>query len=419
MEAIPPCPLFTRWREVAALTALLLALFGYNLYHTYTLYRSVVSEPIHTTTATVLNQYVKTKGRRSYTVFKMRSTEGYRFYTTSYEDLKDLRGRRVWLKLVTKRIDFLSFLRGFYAPSFDLRLDASDWTLRGVLLQKIAAQHANMQMRALYEALFLGRPIPRSLRKEVSFLGISHLIAISGFHLAVLFGALFMLLRPFYRFAQERYFPWRHMRRDLSLAIMVLLGGYLWLVGVLPSLLRSFVMLVLGFWLYHRHIRLLSFSTLLLTVGVILASMPEFLFSIGFWFSVGGVFFIYLFLHHWGGVAPWKLFVGLNLWVFVTMLPLVHSIFPLFSWYQLLSPLWSMLFGLFYPIALGAHLIGAGGLFDPWLSHLFSLRGQALEVETPLWFLLLYLGVALWAIRWRVLAYLLPLLSLSLVLVSV
>ncbi len=411
MEAIEKCPLFVDKKEIAFIILFLVAIFCWQLFEKYDTYRNITASRIHTATVSVENQYLKTKNKKRYTVFKLRSEEGYRFYTTSYEDLKDLRGRELELKFVTDRIGFLDFLGGFYAPSFDLRLMEKRQTLRGILLEKIADQHEDPKMQALFQALFLGAPIPKILREEVSYLGISHLIAISGFHLGVLFGALYALLRQLYRPIHNRLFPWRNMRQDLSVTIILLLWGYVTLVGYLPSLLRSFVMLVIGFWLYHRHIRLFSFSALALAVGVILALMPEFLFSIGFWFSVSGVFFIYLFLHHFGHLEPWRLFVGINLWVYLLMIPITHSIFPAFSWHQLFSPLLSMLFGFFYPLELGLHLIGAGEWLDPLLESLFSLRGEVYRIETPLWFLGIYLLVAVASIRWRRLLGLPPLLA--------
>jgi len=419
MEAIDKCDLFTNRREIVLISVFLLAIFGWHLSQKYRLYQKIVSTHVHTTKVVVENQYLKEKRGKVYTVFRMRSPEGYRFYTTSHEDLKDLRRRTLRVKFVTKRIGFIDFLKGFYAPSFDLRLEEKRETFRDFLLKMIAKQHEDTKMQSLFQALFLGEPIPRGLRKEVGYLGLSHLIAISGFHLALLFGALYSLFRLLYRPLQERFFPWRNMRQDLSVVIILLLIGYLMLVGYLPSLLRSFVMLVIGFWLYHRHIRLLSFSTLALAVALILAFMPEFLFSVGFWFSVSGVFFIYLFLHHFGHLKPWQIFAGINLWVYLLMLPVIHTIFGTFSWYQLLSPLFSMLFGLFYPLELGLHLLGAGGWLDPLPEALFSLRGGVYQIHTPLWFLGLYLLFAFASIRWRRLLGILLLFPFSLILVSV
>ena len=67
--------------------------------------------------AEVLLQYTKQKGNREYFVLKLKSDFGI-FYTTTYEDLRDIRHRQILLRLVFKNVDFWEFLKGFYAPSF-------------------------------------------------------------------------------------------------------------------------------------------------------------------------------------------------------------------------------------------------------------------------------------------------------------
>ncbi|MCB5267736.1 MAG: ComEC/Rec2 family competence protein, partial [Candidatus Cloacimonetes bacterium] len=80
----------------------------------------------------------------------------------------------------------------------------------------------------------------------------SHLLAISGFHLGVLSTVLFFLVRPMYRLFQKRYFPYAHANRDTFIFVACCLLLYMLFLGTPPSLLRAFGMLVVGFVLYDR-----------------------------------------------------------------------------------------------------------------------------------------------------------------------
>jgi competence protein ComEC len=255
-----------------------------------------------------------------------------------------------------------------------------------------------MKMKELFSALFLAEPISKSLRTDVSNLGISHLIAISGFHLGVLFTILYFLFRTIYIYFQDRYFPYRNIKFDLTILILVLLFGYMSLIGYVPSVVRSFVMMALGFFLFHRSFKIISFEVLYVTILFILAIIPEFLFSIGFWFSISGVFYIYLFLHHFSYLKNWQIFLLLNFWVYIAMIPIVHFIFPNFSLYQLFSPFLTMVFSIFYPLEMLLHILQIGDLLDSMVLKLFSFKAEIYKFQTPLWFLGTYLLVSILAI---------------------
>jgi len=355
-------------------------------YHTF---QDIKSHKIYTTTATVINQYQKTKHNKTYTVFKLHSKDGFIFYTTSKEDLKDLYGDKLLLKMLTKNIRFLDMFKGFYAPAFDFRLIEKD-RIKKEILNKISRQHKEPMLKELFQALFLAKPISKELRDKVSNLGISHLIAISGFHLGVLFFILYFLLEKVYIFFQNRYFPYRNRQFDLTIMIMFLLFGYLYLLGFVPSLVRSYVMLIVGFFLYDRFYKIISFEVLFVAVLLILAFIPEFFFSVGFWFSVSGVFFIYYYLYFFSKLKPLYVVLTLNVFVYLAMLPVVHFVFDKFTYLQLLSPLLSILFILFYPLELFLHMIGYGGLLDSWIMELLNLKTTSFHIKTPFLFLVVY-----------------------------
>ncbi len=403
--------LFVRKRELLFFVLLAALLAALQLWRSYGHYMEFRAHKFSYLDATVLNHYQKHKKGKTYDVLKLKSDDGAIFYTTSYEDLIDLRGRHVRIGLISERVTFWDYLRGFYAPAFELRIDEKPDTLRQRLYDAIAAQHESNKTKALFGALFLATPVPKELRADVAKLGISHLIAISGFHLGVLFTIFYFLFKyPYYQL-QKRYFPYRNMRFDLTVVILVLLFGYLMMLDFIPSLLRAFVMLAYGFFLFHRHFRILSFEVLFVSVLTILAIFPHFLFSIGFWFSVSGVFYIYLFLHHFGELKPWQSLILLNIWVFVLMIPIVHFYFDIFSLHQLYSPLVSLLFVLFYPLEMALHLVGWGGVLDPWILSFLQQYATLCHFKTPVWYLLFYLFLSILAVFRRPVAYVLPLIA--------
>lgn len=400
--------LFENKKEILLFLLFTALLYCFNLYKDYTHYKALTASKFYTTKATLLKQYQKvSKTGRMYHVLKVKTDDGYTFYTTNYEDLKDINGRDVSIGIITNQITFKAFLQGFYAPSFDIRLEEHKQTIKASLNTFIIGQHENAKMKELFSALFLATPISKLLRSDVSFLGISHLIAISGFHLGILFGIFYFLFYKVYHLFQDRYFPYRNSRFDLTIVVLILLFGYMMLLGYVPSVVRSFVMLLFGFLLFHRSIKIISFEVLFVTVLTILALIPQFLFSIGFWFSVSGVFYIYLFLHHFSHLKNWQIFLLLNFWVYIAMIPIVHSIFPDFSLFQLFSPFLTMLFSLFYPLEMFLHLIGQGGLLDENILELFAIKGKIYKIITPQWFLAGYLLISFAAIFHRSFIYLL------------
>ncbi len=374
-------------------------LFAIHIYLRYSSYLDFHQNKFFHTTAVVLNHYQKQKKNgKLYHVLKLKSDNGAVFYTTNYEDIIDLNGRKIRLGIITDKVDFWNYLHTFYVPSYDIRIDEKGDSIKDDIAAFIQKQHEQNMTKELFLALFLAKPISKPLRAAVSKLGISHLIAISGFHLGVLFGLLYFLFRYPYHFLQNRYFPYRNMQFDLTMFIFVILASYLYMLDFIPSLLRSFVMLVYGFLLFHRHFKILSFEVLFVTIVTILVLFPSFIFSIGFWFSVAGVFYIYLFLEYFSHLKNWQIVILLNIWVFLLMIPIVHRFFDTFTFHQLYSPLLSIGFGIFYPVEMFLHLIGQGDLLDGWIIKLLNQNICVYHFKTPLWYLMTYLLISLGAV---------------------
>ncbi|PID47714.1 MAG: competence protein [Proteobacteria bacterium] len=351
----------------------------------------------------VLLAYDKVSKRgKTYKVLKV-ATAHESIYTISWQrDFKVNSGDRVSFKIIQKNVSFLDFLsKRFYAPSFDLRVYENK-SFHLDLRNFIENQHENKQMASLYSALFLATPIDKNLRQKIQNWGISHLVAISGFHLGVIYGALFFIFKYLYGFFQSRFFPYRDLRFDLGIFIFAILAIYAYIIDFTPSFLRAYVMGLLGFFLFIRYFRVLSFLNLALSVAFLIAFFPHLALSIGFWFSVSGVFYIFLYLHHFG--FRWWDGLFINIWVFLCMIIPVHFYFPYISYQQFGAIILSLIFVVFYPFAFFLHLVGFGDLLDVGIIKLLNISFEGSNIQTPLWFLCVYIILSLLGILNRYLA---------------
>lgn len=262
----------------------------------------------------------------------------------------------------------------------------------------IYSQHINDDISSLYSALFLAINVNEQIRQLCSNFGISHLVAISGFHLGVISFVLYFLISLLYSPIHQKYFPYRNKRFDLLIVISIILFSYLLFVDLVPSLLRSFVMFIFGLFLLRNNIKILSFETLLIIVLIIIALFPKLLFSISLWFSVAGVFYIYLFLHYFKNLNKYFQFILFNFWIYFAMNPIVHYFFGTTSLEQLYSPIITLIFTLFYPLAAALHILNIGNLLDSLLELLLSYEVQTKEVFTPLWLFISYIIISLFSI---------------------
>ncbi|MRI84060.1 MAG: hypothetical protein C6I00_06535 [Nitratiruptor sp.] len=399
-------PLFRSWRErLAALVVVVLVAAGSLGWH-YLQYRWLFDTSKRKIEVLVANQYLKDRRH----ILKLQWSP-FAFATLSWEDLKDLRDRRIEVLLLGSKVpSFGEFLQGAFLPTAIIKVLPRD--LRYHLKEAIAAQHHDPVAKELFGALFLATALSPQVRQRLSALGLAHLVAISGFHLGLIVALVSLLLLWLFKPLWQRFFPWINLRAFLFGVALLVALAYLLLVGALPSLVRAFVLLLIGGWLYWRHIKLVSFELLLWAILITLALMPTMLFRIGFWLSVAGVFFIYLFLHHFPKLSGWPQLIALNFWLYLSMFPIVHWFFPHFSWWQLLSPLLSIAFILFYPLAMLLHLFGLGGLFDPIVA-LIGREFPIYSITTPDWFFFLFLGTAVASIYEHRLIFLVLLLEVA------
>jgi competence protein ComEC len=340
----------------------------------------------------VLNQYLK----KDYFVLKVVDRDGFEFYTITKERVRDLRGYSLSVTVqIGDNFTFLDYLRGGFLFIRDLELSSWERSLRYRLADEVEKMHPSEKIGKLYSALFFATPIGGELREDLTRLGINHLAVLSGFHVSSILLGVFLLSRLFYYPLHRRYFPYRNRFRDTLIFSLSLVILYLIFLDYPPSFLRAVGMALIGAYLFDRNLLKAPFETLIFTVLLLLSLEPTLLFSAGFLFSVSGVFYILLYLQIFK-FGKYLDLVFLNFWVFFAMVPIVHTIFDEFYLSQLLSPLWTTLFIVFYPISIGVHLLGFGDILDPLLLEFLDIEfGGVYRFQTPIFGLGVYIILSL------------------------
>lgn len=368
----------------------------------------------------IILQYPKTKEKElkngdkkisHYFVLKISDFDGNVFYTTSKEDLKNITNRygRFYGRL--SKCDFTQFLKSCYFNVYGISLlHKRDY--RDKIREFIDFQHpiktssseskdfANAEnlVGNLYRALFIADPLHKDWRDLSNTLGLSHIIAISGFHLGILSAFLYAIFCPLYRYFQKRYFSYRNEAYDLGVVILGFMFAYLLLLDYQPSFFRSFVMAAMGFLVYFSGVRLVSFPLLLFVCLFCIAFSPRLIFNIGFILSVSGVFYIFLFMKHFPKIPKIPYWICFNFAIFYNIAPIVHYFFPYFSPYQLISIPVGIVFVVFFPLSLVLHFFHLGYFLDDFFWRMLVVKPPFIEYYAPLWLSISYVGLSLLAI---------------------
>lgn len=161
--------------------------------------------------------------------------------------------------------------------------------------QSLSAQyfsHLGSEEAAIAAAMSLGdkRSLDAAQRQSFSATGVSHVLALSGLHLGILFSLYSLLFVNRLRSRRGRVFA--------SLVGVALLWGFALLVGFPLSLVRATVMFTLWQLSVVLYGERSSLNNLALAALLILLFSPASLFDIGFQLSFTSVFFILLLTPH-------------------------------------------------------------------------------------------------------------------------
>jgi competence protein ComEC len=157
---------------------------------------------------------------------------------------------------------------------------------RTLLLERLQSAGLSDDQYAVVAAMALGdkSTLTHQLKETYSKTGASHILALSGLHLGIIYALLSMLVVG------------RRWQMITQVAIILSIWAFVFLVGMSASVVRSAVMLTVYALLAIGHRRKMSVNTLAFTAIIMLLVTPRALFDVGFQMSFMAVFSILLFV---------------------------------------------------------------------------------------------------------------------------
>ncbi len=151
-------------------------------------------------------------------------------------------------------------------------------------LQEAGLKDDALQLNA---ALILGQDklIPREMRNAYAHVGASHLLALSGMNLGMLYGIIYLLLLRHLRFSEWRWF--------MLPFVLLAMWGYVFLTGMSISLIRAAEMSSIITISTFSQNRMSSFHSLAFSALLILLTNPSVIGDVSFLLSFFAVFFIF------------------------------------------------------------------------------------------------------------------------------
>ena len=234
--------------------------------------------------------------------------------------------------------------RALQEPSSVSRLDRSKTYFlaqRAKLLDRLSESGVDGSVYAVVAAMTLGdkSQLTKELRDTYAVSGASHILALSGLHLGIIYTLLSLLLSR------------RRWQVISQVVIIVCIWLFVFLVGMSASVVRSAVMITVYALLSLGHRDKMSVNTLVFAAIVMLLFNPKSLFDVGFQLSFMAVLAILLFYPLFESVWSQQFLFGHRLfrWLWTTLAvscaaqigvaPLIAYYFGRFSCYFLLTNL--------------------------------------------------------------------------------
>ncbi len=260
---------------------------------------------------------------------------------------------------------------------------SSPLKLAGELQYRIGTQFTHLiddpSLAGLAKAMFLGdkQSLSPALKEAFAAAGLSHVLAISGLHIGIVYLLLNLLLSPL-----------QFIKRGKKLKSLIILGlliSYMLLTGASPAVIRAVMMFgtILVFRIWYKRYQMLN----LLALSALLQLLydPAILFEIGFQLSHVAVMGIVMLLPYFElkKSAPpllQKLYsaIGVTLAASLFTAPLIIYYFGKFPIYFIIS---NLLTGsiVFFAVLMGFLLVLCA--FIPWVNVLIALLAtQVLKV---------------------------------------
>lgn len=265
------------------------------------------------------------------------------------------------------------------------RLKLKALLLRDRMLGRFSQNNISGQRLAVISALTLGDKhlISRQTQQLYSQSGASHILAISGLHLSLLYGMLQLLM----------FGATRHPR--LRIPSHVLLIGFVWvfvfIAGFPVSLQRAAIMCTLVSLAQIFGRETATLNSLSLAALIILLGNPLSLTDVGFQLSFTAVFFIVCCCSWLTPGTVRKHPLGKRIWgIVVTSCCAQMGVAPLVAYYFHTFPSYFLLTNMvIIPLAyvlMGTTLAFFAAFFAPWLQNILA-RGLDAELRFMQWFL--------------------------------
>lgn len=209
---------------------------------------------------------------------------------------------------------------------------------RDRLLRRYTDMGFSGQSYAVLAAMTLGdkSSLSERLKEDYSVSGASHILALSGLHLGIIYAILSLI------FLRRRW--------QIASQVLILLAiwTYVFIVGMSASVVRSAVMITVYSFVSLLNRNKMSLNTLAVAAVVILIVNPLYLYDVGFQMSFAAVFFIILFYRPVLNLMPgcvmgipvirqiWQM-MSVSLAAQIGVAPLIAFYFGRFSCYFLLT----------------------------------------------------------------------------------
>ena len=265
---------------------------------------------------------------------------------------------------------------------------------RSLLLERLETAGLSDDRYAVVAAMALGdrSALTKELKETYSKTGASHVLALSGLHLGIIYALLSMLVVG------------RRWQMITQVATVLSIWAFVFLTGMSASVVRSAVMLTVYALLALGHRQKMSVNTLAFTAIVMLLVTPKALFDVGFQMSFMAVFSILLFvplfyrpfsaeylMTHRAVSWLWGM-VAVSVAAQIGVAPLIAYYFGRFSCYFLLTNfivipavtliLYLALGTLLIP-SLGVVLASMVGLLNTTLLYIATIPGATIEGLHP------------------------------------
>jgi len=228
---------------------------------------------------------------------KLRRGERILFYTSiAVPEQRAIPGQFDYARYLRRQgVAGTAYVRGGYWQRIEtnqrvLSLKQKALNLRDKLLEYYGNLGFHGDELAVLSALTLGdkSELKASLKEMYSVTGASHVLALSGLHLGILYGICAFVLSFLYL---GRFTNWIRMG-----CLLAVLWGFSFVVGLSASVVRSACMFSLFAIAKCLNRRSLSWNTLALSAFLMLLYQPYYLFDVGFQLSYAAVAFI-IWLH--------------------------------------------------------------------------------------------------------------------------